>query len=210
MWHQVSLERSFLPACKKCPWLFFLLNYSCCKLPPAWLTVVANRADLEAKFLVPIPKIRHRHVDDGERVGQRSVKFQHRPLLARACLQQRNTIKRSQKTNASVCVRAQMYICVAHLTPVIHCTDVMCVLVRQLLSVAASEAECVFVAVGGGVQPGGGVEAVVGEGLLGCRAQQLQEGQLDHVGWNAVRPGVGKLEENTQITHTHINMYTER
>ncbi len=100
-----------------------------------------------------------------------------------------------------------MCICVAHLTPVVHCTDVMCVLVRQLLPVAASEAQCVFVAVGGGVQPGGGVEAVVGEGLLGCRTQQLQEGQLDHVGWNDVRPGVGKLGENTQITHTHKHVH---
>lgn len=94
------------------------------------------------------------------------------------------------------------YISVTHLAPVVQRTDVMCVLVCQLLSVSASEAQCVFVAEGGGVQPGGGVEAVVGEGLLGCRAQQLQEGQLDHVDWNAVRTGVGKLEENTRITHT--------
>lgn len=62
----------------------------------------------------------------------------------------------------------------------------MCVLVCQLLPVAAPEAQCVLVAVGGGVQPGGRVEAVVGEGLLGCSAQQLQEGQLHHVDWNAV------------------------
>lgn len=74
----------------------------------------------------------------------------------------------------------------------------MCVLMCQLLPVAASEAECMLMAEGGGVQPGGGVEAVVGEGLLGCRAQQLQESQLDHVDRNAVRPGVGKLEEKHQ------------
>lgn len=85
------------------------------------------------------------------------------------------------------CVQTfDIYLCVTHLTPVIQRTDVMCVLVCQLLPVAASEAQCVFVAVGGDVQPGGRVEAVVGEGLLGCRTQQLQEGQLDHVDWNAV------------------------
>lgn len=157
MWHQVSLECSFLPACKKCPWLFFPIKLLLLSAPTAWLTVVADRAHLETEFLVPVPKIRHRHVDDGERVGQRSVKFQHRPLLPRACL-----------------------------TPVVHRADVMRVLMRQLLPAAAPEAQCVLVAAGGGVKPGGGVEAVVGEGLLGCRAQKLQEGQLDHVGWNAV------------------------
>lgn len=88
-------------------------------------------------------------------------------------------------------VHTQTYICVTHLTPVVQCTNVMCVLVCQLLPVAASEAQRVFVAVGGGVEPGGGVEAVVGEGLLGCSAQQLQEGQLDDVDGNAVRPRVG-------------------
>lgn len=85
-----------------------------------------------------------------------------------------------------MCVHSQMYICVTHLAPVIQRTYVMCVLVCQLLSVGASEAQCVFVAVGGAVQPGGRVEAVVGEGLLGCCAQQLEEGQLDHVDWNAL------------------------
>lgn len=59
-------------------------------------------------------------------------------------------------------------------------------LVRQLLPVAAAEAQRQLVADGRGVQPGGGVQAVVGEGLLGCGAQQLQEGELDDVDRNAV------------------------
>lgn len=48
-------------------------------------------------------------------------------------------------------------------------------LVRHLLAVAASEAQRVLVAEGGGVQPGGRVEAAVSERLLGCGAEQLQE-----------------------------------
>lgn len=51
------------------------------KQTPARLTIVANRANLETKFLVPVPKIRHGDIEYGERVGQRGVKFQHRPLL---------------------------------------------------------------------------------------------------------------------------------
>lgn len=74
----------------------------------------------------------------------------------------------------------------SYLTPVVQRADVMRVLVRQLLSVGTSEAQCKLVALRGAVQPGGRVEAVVGEGLLGCRAQQLQEGQLDHVDRNAL------------------------
>lgn len=76
--------------------------------------------------------------------------------------------------------------CGSYLTPVVQRADVMRVRVRQLLSVGTSEAQCKLVALGGAVQPGGRVEAVVGEGLLGCRAQQLQEGQLDHVDRNAL------------------------
>ncbi len=102
-----------------------------------------------------------------------------------------------------------MYICVTHLTPVIQCTDVMCILIRQLLAIVASEAQCVFVAEGGGMQPGSRVEAVVGEGLLGCSAQQLQKGQLDHMDWNTICPGVGKLEENTKITQVTYMKDTE-
>ena len=88
----------------------------------------------------------------------------------------------------------------------------MCVLVCHLLPVAASEAQCVFVAVGGGVQPCGGVEAVVGEGLCGRGAQQLQEVQLDDVDGNAVCPGVRELEENSRSKHQcqgHIKCETE-
>lgn len=48
---------------------------------PAGLTIVANRANLETKFLVPVPKIRHGDIEDGQRVGQWGVKLQHRPLL---------------------------------------------------------------------------------------------------------------------------------
>lgn len=48
----------------------------------AQLTVVANRADLEPKLLVPVPKIGHGDVEDGQRVGQRGVELQHRPLLS--------------------------------------------------------------------------------------------------------------------------------
>lgn len=203
MWDQVSLECSFLPAFKKCPWLFFLLNYSCCNLSPACLTIVADRANLETKFLVSFPKIWHRHVNDGERVRQRSVKFQHCPLLPRASLKQKNTIEQSENKCRCMCSHwnVWIWICVTHLTSVVQCTDVMCVLMCQLLPVDASEAQCVFVADCGGVQPGGGVEAVVGEGLLGCCAEQLQECQLDHVDRNAVWPWVGKLKENTRITH---------
>lgn len=75
---------------------------------------------------------------------------------------------------------------VSYLTPVVQRADVVRVLVRQLLSVGAFEAQCKLVALGGAVQPGGRVEAVVGEGLLGCCAEQLQEGQLDHVDRNAL------------------------
>ncbi|TNN41679.1 hypothetical protein EYF80_048151 [Liparis tanakae] len=77
----------------------------------------------------------------------------------------------------------------AHLTAVVQRADVGRVLVRQLLAVGALEAQRVLVAAGGGVQPAGRVEAVVGEGLVGRGAQQLQEGQLDHVDRNVVRPG---------------------
>lgn len=69
----------------------------------------------------------------------------------------------------------------------------MRVLVGQLLAVRAPEAQCVLVAMGGRVQPGGRVQAVVGERLLGRGAQQLQEGQLDHVHWHTLRARVGKL-----------------
>lgn len=80
--------------------------------PPARLTIEADRANLETKFLVPLPKIRHSHVDEGERVGQRSVKFQHRPLLPRARLQQRNTVEQSKHKNKSRCVHAfEVYQC---------------------------------------------------------------------------------------------------
>lgn len=74
----------------------------------------------------------------------------------------------------------------SYLAPVVQRADVLRVFVRQLLSVGASESQCKPVAVGGAVEPGGGVEAVVGEGLLGCCAQELQEGQLDHVHRNAL------------------------
>lgn len=90
---------------------------------------------------------------------------------------------------------------VSHLTAVIQRTDVVRVLVRQLLSVGASEAQCVLLAVGGAVQPGGRVEAVVGEGLFGCCAQQLQEGHLDHMDWETLRPSVGKLEGGNTRKH---------
>lgn len=124
----------------------------------------------------------------------------------------RETWLNDQKTNICLNVHSPSSICVTHLTPVIQRTDVMCVLVRQLLPVAASEAECVLVAEGGGVQPGGRVEAVVGEGLLRCRAQQLQEIKLDHVDRNTIRPAVGKLEEkhthiNIQVVHRHRTVY---
>lgn len=84
----------------------------------------------------------------------------------------------------------------------------MRVLVRHLLPVAASEAQRVLVAVGGGVEPGGRVEAVVGEGLFGCGAQQLQKVQLDDVDGNAICPGVGKLEEDTMhIRHSKHSVF---
>lgn len=57
---------------------------------------------------------------------------------------------------------------------------------RQLLSVSTPEAQCMLVAVGGRVQPGSRVEAVVGESLFGCCTQQLQEGQLDHMDRNTL------------------------
>lgn len=79
---------------------------------------------------------------------------------------------------------------------------------RQLLAVGALEAQRVLVAVGGGVQPAGRVEAVVGEGLVGRGAQQLQEGQLDHVDGNVVRPGVSNLGGEHQ-NHTCVK-YTDR
>lgn len=82
---------------------------------------------------------------------------------------------------------------VTHLTPVVQRPDVMRVVVAQLLSVSGPEAQCLLVALGGSVQPGGRVQAVVGERLLGRGAQQLQEGQLDHVHWHTVRSRVGEL-----------------
>lgn len=74
----------------------------------------------------------------------------------------------------------------SYLTPVVQRADVLRVFVCQLLSVGASEAQCKLVTLGGAVEPGGRVEAVVGEGLPGCCAQQLQEGQLDHMDRNAL------------------------
>lgn len=74
----------------------------------------------------------------------------------------------------------------SYLTPVVQRADVLRVFMRQLLSIGTSEAQCKLVALGGAVEPGGRVEAVVGEGLLGCCAQQLQEGQLDHMDRNAL------------------------
>lgn len=71
-------------------------------------------------------------------------------------------------------------------TAVVQRADVLRVFMRQLLSVGASEPQCQLVALGGAVEPSGRVEAVVGEGLLGGCAQQLQEGQLDHMDGNAV------------------------
>lgn len=104
---------------------------------PTLLTVVANWANLETKFLVPFSKIGHSYINDRECVGHRSIKFQHRPLLTRACLQ----AKMIKRLKQCVCVCAlTVHVSVAHLTPVVQCTDVMCVLVGELLAVAASEA----------------------------------------------------------------------
>lgn len=169
----------------------------------AQLTVEADRADLETKFLVAISEVGHSHIKDGERAGQRSVKFQHSPLLPWARLQRathNHTVRETRRSPRGH--TTNVHACVTHLTSVVQCTDVMRVLVRQLLPVAAPEAQCALVAVGGGVQPRGGVEAVVGEGLLGRGAQQLQEGQLDNVYRNALGPRVGELkEEHNTPTH---------
>lgn len=72
---------------------------------PTLLTIVANWANLETKFLVPFSKIGHSYINDRECVGHRSVKFQHRPLLTRACLQAKMTKRLKQRV--SVCARSQ-------------------------------------------------------------------------------------------------------
>lgn len=161
----------------------------------AQLTVVANRANLETKFLVPVPKIRHGDIEYGERVGQRGVELQHRPLLPWAGLRQRkHTQQIDRPTEQPVSKWLQMR--ASYLTAVVQRADVLRVFLRQFFPVGASEAQCKLVALGGAVQPGGRVEAVVGEGLLGCCAQKLQEGQLDHMDRNTLWPRVGKLQKN--------------
>lgn len=56
-----------------------------------WLAVETHRAKLETKLLVPLPKISHGDVQQGEAVGHGGVDLQHGPLLSRARLQSRDT-----------------------------------------------------------------------------------------------------------------------
>lgn len=64
----------------------------------------------------------------------------------------------------------------------------------HLLVVAGTEAQGMLVPVAGGVVPAGRVLTDVGEALSGCRAQKLQEGQLDHRDRDAVRVYIGELQ----------------
>ncbi|PWA27207.1 hypothetical protein CCH79_00013846 [Gambusia affinis] len=50
--------------------------------PTILLTIEANRANLETKFLVPIAEIGHSYVNDGESLGRWCLNFQNRPLLS--------------------------------------------------------------------------------------------------------------------------------
>ena len=59
-------------------------------------------------------------------------------------------------------------------------SDVGVVVVGHLLVVGAQEADGLVVAVGGGVVPGDGLVAVVGDVLVGRSAQEPEESHLHH------------------------------
>lgn len=82
-----------------------------------------------------------------------------------------------------------------YLTAVVRGLDEVCVLLRQLLPVSASEAQCVCVAEGGAVEPAGRVLAHVCEALVGRGAQELQETQLNHMNGVSVHIHIRKLHK---------------
>lgn len=75
----------------------------------------------------------------------------------------------------------------------------MCVFMCQLHPIAAPESQCINMAVGGGMQPGNRVEAVISKGLPSAGTQELQKRQLDNMDGNTVWASVGKLVENKII-----------
>ncbi len=108
-----------------------------------------------------------------------------------------------------------------YLTAVERGLDVMCVLLRQLLSVAASEAQRVSVAEGGAVEPAGRVLTHVREALASRGAQELQEAQLHDVNGVSIHIHIRELhntdrqsvnesiedkdtQHNNTHTHTHL------
>lgn len=82
-----------------------------------------------------------------------------------------------------------------YLTAVVRGLDVMCVLLRQLLSVAASEAQRVSVAEGGAVEPASRVLTHVCEALAGHGAQELQETQLYDMNGVSIHIHIRKLQD---------------
>lgn len=72
-------------------------------------------------------------------------------------------------------------VCITYLAAIVQCIYVMCILMSELLPIAAFEAKCMSMTVGGSVQPSSRVEAMVSEHLLGCGTEKLQKGQLNNV-----------------------------
>lgn len=78
---------------------------------------------------------------------------------------------------------------------------------RHLLIVAAQEPHGMLVAVACQIVPADGVLASVDEGLPGCGAQKLQEGQLDHRHWISINVNVGELRRwrESGVRNTQLN-----
>lgn len=80
-----------------------------------------------------------------------------------------------------------------------HCTavedrpDERAVVVRHLFVVGAQEAHGLLIVAHSGVMPGHGLEAVVGDVLVGGCTQEPQEGHLYHSNGVAVSIHVGEL-----------------
>lgn len=80
-------------------------------------------------------------------------------------------------------------------------SDVGVVVVGHLLVVGAQEADGLVVAVGGGIVPGYGLVAVVGDVLVGRGAQEPEESHLHHSDGVPIRIHVGELGEVEKGKH---------
>lgn len=80
-------------------------------------------------------------------------------------------------------------------------SDVGVVVVGHLLVVGAQEADGLVVAVGGGIVPGYGLVAVVGDVLVGRGAQEPEESHLHHSDGVPIRIHIGELGEVEKGKH---------